>query len=44
MKEMRVKNEYQHHKFIKASMGIKISANGLDHAVAGCSLLRVENH
>jgi len=30
MKEMRVKNEYIHHKKIKASMGIKISANGLD--------------
>jgi len=30
MKEMRVKNEYIHHKKIKAAMGIKISANGLD--------------
>ncbi len=30
MKEMRVKNEYLHHKKIKAAMGIKISANNLD--------------
>jgi len=43
MKEMRVKNEYIHHKKIKAAMGIKISANGLDQAVAGSGLFRVQN-
>lgn len=35
MKEMRVKNEYIHHKVLHASMGVKISANGLEKAVAG---------
>lgn len=42
MKEMRVKNEYLHHKKIKAAMGIKISANHLDKAVAGSALFRVD--
>ena len=35
MKEMRVKGEYLHHKVLGASMGIKISANDLESAVAG---------
>lgn len=35
MKEMRVKNEYLHHKALGASMGIKISAVGLEKTVAG---------
>ncbi|OII73111.1 Fun12p GTPase translation initiation factor IF2 [Cryptosporidium ubiquitum] len=39
MHEMRVKGEYIHHRFIKASMGVKICANGLDDAVAGTQLL-----
>ncbi|KAJ1613039.1 Fun12p GTPase and translation initiation factor IF2 [Cryptosporidium canis] len=39
MHEMRVKNEYIHHRSIKASMGVKICANGLDDAVAGTQLL-----
>mmetsp|Transcript_6939 Transcript_6939/g.12773 ORF Transcript_6939/g.12773 Transcript_6939/m.12773 type:complete len:1248 (-) Transcript_6939:129-3872(-) len=39
MKEIRVKSEYVHHKEIKAAMGVKITANGLDHAVAGTQLL-----
>lgn len=39
MQEMRVKNEYVHHRCIKASMGVKICANGLDDAVAGTQLL-----
>ena len=42
MKEMRVKNEYLHHKKIKAAMGIKITANNLEHAVAGSALYRVD--
>lgn len=39
MKEMRVKGEYDHHKEIKAAQGIKISADDLEHVVAGSSLL-----
>jgi len=42
MKEMRVKNEYVHHKSISAAMGVKISAPGLEGAVAGTPLLRAE--
>ena len=38
MKEMRVKGEYLHHKVLGASMGIKISANDLESAVAGSQL------
>jgi len=41
MKEMRVKNEYVTHKQISTSMGIKISAPGLEDAVAGTELLVV---
>jgi len=43
MKEMRVKGEYQHHQKIKGAMGIKISAPGLDHAIAGSELFRCNN-
>eukprot|EP00919_Chromeraceae_sp_WS-2016_P032584 GHVR01076928.1.p1 GENE.GHVR01076928.1~~GHVR01076928.1.p1 ORF type:complete len:765 (+),score=215.51 GHVR01076928.1:809-3103(+) len=39
LKELRVKGEYVHHKEIHAAMGIKISANGLEDAVAGTSLI-----
>ena len=42
MKESRVKNEYIHHQKIKAAMGIKITANNLEHAVAGSALYRVD--
>lgn len=38
MKEMRVKGEYQHHKSLYASMGAKISAHGLEEAMAGSPL------
>eukprot|EP00658_Telonema_sp_P-2_P034199 TRINITY_DN2497_c0_g1_i12.p1 TRINITY_DN2497_c0_g1~~TRINITY_DN2497_c0_g1_i12.p1 ORF type:complete len:749 (-),score=281.37 TRINITY_DN2497_c0_g1_i12:97-2343(-) len=34
MKEIRVKGQYMHHKSIKAAMGIKIAAPGLEQAVA----------
>jgi translation initiation factor 5B len=37
-REMRVKNEYIVHKSIQGCMGVKITANDLDHAVAGTSL------
>ncbi|XXG75015.1 hypothetical protein AAC387_Pa07g3608 [Persea americana] len=38
MKELRVKGSYQHHKELKAALGIKITAQGLEHAVAGTGL------
>ena len=37
---MRVKAEYIHHQKIKGAMGIKISAPGLETAIAGSELLR----
>eukprot|EP00178_Gracilaria_changii_P000820 TRINITY_DN11046_c0_g1_i1.p1 TRINITY_DN11046_c0_g1~~TRINITY_DN11046_c0_g1_i1.p1 ORF type:complete len:1259 (-),score=343.67 TRINITY_DN11046_c0_g1_i1:1035-4652(-) len=43
MKEMRVKGQYLHHKEIKAAQGIKISADGLEKAVAGTQLMVVED-
>ncbi|KAH9317771.1 hypothetical protein KI387_019540, partial [Taxus chinensis] len=38
MKELRVKGSYQHHKELKAAQGIKITAQGLEHAIAGTQL------
>ncbi|KAF4384131.1 hypothetical protein F8388_001369 [Cannabis sativa] len=38
MKELRVKGTYLHHKEIKAAQGIKITAQGLEHAIAGTAL------
>ena len=43
LKEMRVKGEYQHHEAIRGSMGIKISAPGLENAIAGSELYRATN-
>lgn len=43
MKEMRVKGEYLHHQKIKGAMGIKISAPGLENAIAGSELLCPKN-
>jgi translation initiation factor 5B len=37
---MRVKGEYVHHEKIKGAMGIKISAPGLENAIAGSELHR----
>jgi translation initiation factor 5B len=42
MREMRVKNEFVQHKAISAAIGVKIAAPGLDGAVAGTPLLRLE--
>ncbi|KXS14638.1 hypothetical protein M427DRAFT_57540 [Gonapodya prolifera JEL478] len=41
MREIRVKSPYVHHKQVKAAMGVKISANNLDGAIAGSRLLVV---
>ncbi|CAK9174027.1 unnamed protein product [Ilex paraguariensis] len=38
MNELRVKGTYLHHKEIKAAQGIKITAQGLEHAIAGTAL------
>jgi len=39
MKELRLKSEYVHNKTIKAAMGIKISAQNLDGAIAGTNVM-----
>ncbi|PHH51244.1 Eukaryotic translation initiation factor 5B [Ceratocystis fimbriata CBS 114723] len=41
MRELRVKGSYVHNKEIKAAMGVKISAPGLEGAIAGSRLLVV---
>jgi len=43
MKEMRVKGEYVHHQKIKGAMGIKISAPGLEQAIAGAECIKANN-
>ncbi|TYZ58991.1 hypothetical protein PybrP1_002143 [[Pythium] brassicae (nom. inval.)] len=35
MKEIRIKGEYIHHQTMKAAMGVKLAAHGLEKAVAG---------
>ncbi|KAL5714108.1 hypothetical protein ACHQM5_016113 [Ranunculus cassubicifolius] len=37
-KKMKMKGSYVHHKEIKAAQGIKITAQGLEHAIPGTSL------
>ncbi|GER26557.1 eukaryotic translation initiation factor 2(eIF-2) family protein [Striga asiatica] len=44
MKELRVKGSYLHHKEIKAAQGIKITAQDLEHTIAGTSLYVVGPH
>lgn len=41
-KEIRVKGDYLHHESVKAAMGVKIVASGLEGAVAGTELLVCE--
>lgn len=43
LREMRVKGEYEHNKHIRASCGVKISAQNLDGALAGSPLLVVRD-
>lgn len=43
LREMRVKGEYEHNKYIRASCGIKISAQNLEGALAGSPLLVVKD-
>lgn len=40
-RELRIKSQYVHHKEVKAALGVKISANDLEHAIAGSRLLLV---
>lgn len=42
MKELRVKGSYIHHKELKAAQGVKISAQGLEHAIAGTAMYAVK--
>lgn len=42
LKELRVKNEYLHHETINGSMGVKISANFLETALAGSPVFKYQ--
>ena len=41
LKELRLKSQYIHNQECKASLGVKIAANDLEHAIAGSRLLVV---
>ncbi|KAI9054600.1 hypothetical protein LZ554_001753 [Drepanopeziza brunnea f. sp. 'monogermtubi'] len=41
MKELRLKSQYVHNKEVKAALGVKISAPGLEGAIAGSRLMVV---
>ena len=41
LKELRLKSQYVHNQEVKASLGVKIAANDLEHAIAGSRLLVV---
>jgi len=41
LKELRLKSQYVHNQEVKASLGVKIAANDLEHAIAGSRLMVV---
>ena len=41
LRELRLKSAYVHNKVVKASLGVKIAANNLEHAIAGSRMLVV---
>ena len=41
LKELRLKSQYVHNQECRASLGVKIAANDLEHAIAGSRLLVV---
>ncbi|KAL8903728.1 MAG: hypothetical protein Q9207_003746 [Kuettlingeria erythrocarpa] len=41
LKELRIKSQYVHNQEVKASLGVKVAANDLEHAIAGSRLLVV---
>lgn len=43
LREMRVKNEYVHHKSVKGALGVRLSAPGLDKAIAGSAVFIVRD-
>ena len=43
LKEMRVKGDYLHHKEVEGTMGVKISAPGLEDALAGSELFATDD-
>lgn len=44
LKELRVKSQYAMAKVVRASIGIKIAANGLEKAIAGSRVLHVKGN
>lgn len=43
MQDLRVKNQYDHHKVLRAAQGVKIEAKELEKVIAGLNLI-VANH
>ncbi|BEI85382.1 hypothetical protein CcaverHIS002_0507830 [Cutaneotrichosporon cavernicola] len=43
MRELRIKSAYIHHKEVKAALGVKISAPGLEKAIAGARMYVAKN-
>lgn len=42
LRELRIKSSYIHHKIVKASLGVKISAQDLDRALSGSRLMIIK--